>query len=595
MKRIHVLLMILLTGFTAYGQYGHRLYYADSVSNDWLNDGLITRNNLTGGEPVYVAAGRTLPAQAGSLERSRFVRARLGGTVQNNRKYFVFRNGIEISSRLNSITEGSSYLMLSGSTSGSASLPLAGGSDILMMKASAAGVPTHLFKIDLGGGADEAFCTRRSNKSASSFYTCGISSLQGQGRAFLMKHNNTLSSISWVRSFTLPCLNGAQGNAEAVAVLDDSLSNTVVVVGNVKSTAGCQRAFIAKFSSTGTLRWLRFVTASNAGDMEFTSIRGTGVSDQYLLTGQVTLPNLNKRVLLLRVDASGNNPVTVFAKALYSTGPTPNYIITNQYGYDVVTRIKSGAKEYYVCGANQYSNTLTDGLIFKTDSTGTPLAERLYSGFGREQFNAIDVYPAAGAAGAGFAAFGRFDRIVSPGAPTRSQAWLAKGYFNLVTGCNELADNPQSMNLSIQYTTQGITTANTFTKDTLTSQNTTVLNTKLCWATTVAGGSNARLGAEQEEEQASAEVEPGSALSVRVFPNPAGEEQTTLRLSVAQDEEVLIRMVDAMGRVAEEFTAILTAGVSEIQLDTEGLARGVYLIQVHTSGGQVESTRLIRQ
>ena len=595
MKKFTLLLMMVCSSLAMYGQYGHRLYYADSVSNEWFNDGLITNLVLTNGEPVMVGAGRTQGSTSGSIERSRFVRARLSGTQQNNRKYFIFKNGAEAASRVNSICEGNSYFLMSGAVISTTAAPITGGADIMLMKASSAGVPSNLVRLDLGGGYDEALCSRRSNKSATNFYTCGYSTIQGVNRAFVMKHNNTMSTISWVRTFSLPCQNGATGSAEATSVIDDSSSNTVIVVGNVKSpTPGvlCQQAFIAKFSSSGALQWLRFITSPDGSDFEFQSIRETGVAQQYVITGSVNLPGFNKRVLLYTVNTAGAAPVTIFAKGLYSTGPTPNYIINSQTGYDVVTRVEPTKKEYFICGANQYSNNLTDAIIFKTDNNGNPLALRFYFGVGKEQYNAIDYVNTIGTPGNGIASFGRFDKIVAPGSAPKSQSLLSKGYFNLDTGCSEIADNPIAVNLGIQYVSGTISTINTYTKDTLTSQNSTVLQTTVCWKTNVSGGSNARVigdGGEGIDE-----AETVSEFGFSIYPNPIATGNATVAVMTEKDDEAEIRIVDMMGRLASAFTLPLQAGRNEAQFSVDELPSGMYLVQLTTMDGLSKTVRLVK-
>lgn len=583
--------MIFFSSIALHAQYGNRYYYADSVSNETFNDGLITNFVLTNGEPVYAGTGKTISAPPSNFERARFVRARLNGTVQNNRKYFIFKSGIELAARMNAISEGNSYFMLAGTTTGANSAPVPGGADILLMRASASGVPSNVFKIDLNAGYDEALCTRRSAKSASNFYTCGYSRLNNVNRAFLMKHNNTVSTVSWVRTFNLNCLNGQNGNAEATAVIDDSASNTVVIVGNVRPVTGgatCQRAFIAKFNASGTLIWLNFVSDANAADIDFQSIRETGVAQQYVITGSIGLPGLNRRVLLYVVNTSGAVPVTVLSRGLFSTGPSPNYPVANQYGYDVVTRIEPSKKEYFICGANEYTTGQTDGILFKTDVNGLPLAHKLYSGVGKEQYNAIDYVSRPGATGNGIAAFGNYVKILSPGAPTKSLSWLTKTYFNLVSGCSELSDNPQSLTLSFQYTAQSITTVKTFTKDSLTSQNSTVLNNQLCWATTVAGGSNTRVAGSGEDG------ETGSAMSLSIFPNPAGGEQATVVMHSKTEGNVSVRLYDATGKQMDEFTQYVFAGRNEVEIDIADLVTGIFLLQITDKNGVNETVRLMK-
>ncbi|MBK7888872.1 MAG: T9SS type A sorting domain-containing protein [Bacteroidetes bacterium] len=397
--------------------------------------------------------------------------------------------------------------------------------------------------------------------------------------------------MKWVRTFNLKCLNGQNGNAEATAVIDDSASNTVVIVGNVKPVTGgatCQRAFIAKFNASGTPIWVHFVSSANATDLDFQSIKETGVAQQYVITGSLGLPGLNRRVLLYVVNTSGAAPVTVLARGLFSTGPTPNYPVANQYGYDVVTRNEPTKKEYFICGANQYTTGQTDGIIFRTDINGTPLGQKIYNGVGKEQFNAIDFVSNAGAAGNGIAAFGNNVRILGPGIPTRSLAWLMKTYFNLVSGCNEVSDNPQSLTLSLQYTSQAITTVKTFTKDSLTSQNSTVLDNKICWATTIASGSNTRVEGSAETDEA------GSSVDLSFYPNPVAADQATLVVNSMVEGNVSIKLFDATGKLSDEFTYYVTEGKNEIQMDVADLISGIFLLQVSDGKGETKTIRLMK-
>lgn len=63
----------------------------------------------------------------------------------------------------------------------------------MVMKTSASGIPSSLWKVDLNNGFDEALCTRRSKYKASNYFTCGYSSTPNVSSAFLMKH--TMSTM----------------------------------------------------------------------------------------------------------------------------------------------------------------------------------------------------------------------------------------------------------------------------------------------------------------------------------------------------------------------------------------------------------------
>lgn len=597
MKKFTLICMAVFSSFGLNAQYGHRGYSADSTTTDWFNDGLITNFNLTNNTPVHVGVGRNALITAGAIERSRFVRSTLTGTQQNNRKYFIFKNGAEVGSRLNAVTEGNTYLMTTGTVLNANGVQLSGGADALIMKTSAAGVPSSIFKVDLGGGFDEILCTRRSNKTSSNFYSVGYSSLQGTAQAFLLKHTGS-GAISWVKRFNLPCQDGTTGFAEITSVVDDSASNMVTVVGNVRTGpngATCKRAFIAKFTGGGVLQWLRFITSPNGTDIDLQSIRETATSQQYVITGSIALTNLNRRVLLMVVNTSGASPSTVWSKGLYTNGPTPNYAITNQLAFDVITRIEPTKVEYFVAGYNLYTTNLTDGIIFKVDANGTPLLNRIYTGFGKEQFNAIDYVSRPGAAGNGIAAFGKVDRLIGIGTP-KGQSWLVKSYFNLVSGCNEIGDNPLSQNLTMQYTSQSVSLVSTFTKDSLTSQNSNGFQTTICWATTVSGGNNARFGNESIADETTFEASQINAekIGITLYPNPNSSSLLKTEIYSASSQEVTMSVIDLNGKLYESTLISLQEGAQTLDVGIEDLPPGIYLIQLRTADGEIISKKLIR-
>jgi hypothetical protein len=597
MKKITLICMTVFSSLALNAQYGHRGYSADSTTTDWFNDGLITNFNLSNNVPVHVGVGRNALISANAIERARFVRSSLSGTQLNNRKYFIFKNGAEVGSRLNALAEGNSYIMASGTVVNANGVQLAGGADALIMKTTAAGVPSSIFKVDLGGGFDEILSTKRSNRSSTTFYSAGYSSLQGTAQAFLMKHTGG-GVINWVKRFSLPCQDGTTGFAEITSLVDDSTSNMITVVGNVRtgpSGSACKRAFIAKINGSGVLQWLRFITSNNGTDIDLQSIRETGTAQQFVITGSIALPNLNRRVLLMVVNTAGAAPVTVWAKGLYTNGPTPNYVISNQQAFDVITRIEPTKTEYFVAGMNLYTTNLTDGIIFKTDANGTPLLNRIYTGFGKEQFNAIDYVSRPGAAGNGIAAFGKVDRLIGVGTP-KGQSWLVKSYFNLVSGCNEVADNPLSVNLTMQYTTQSVSFVSTFTKDSLTTQNSNGFQTTICWATTISGGNNARFGDELTNDETMMETAeiPAEKIGLSLFPNPNSSSQLSTEIYSATQQEIALSIIDLNGKLHESTMMNVQEGKQLLNIEIEDLPPGIYLIQLRTSDGEVTSKKLIR-
>jgi hypothetical protein len=69
-----------------------------------------------------------------------------------------------------------------------------------------------------------------------------------------------------------------------------------------------------------------------------------------------------------------------------------------------------------------------------------------------------------------------------------------------------------------------------------------------------------------------------------VFPNPA-DEQATVSLSLPQEAVILLRVVDAMGRVQQQVQVLGEAGLLQIPLNTSGLPDGLYQLWLSVEGG----------
>ncbi len=591
MKKFTLSLLLFAACHTLQAQYGHRTYFVDSLTNEWFNDGLITNTILAQSKPIYVACGKARSIAAGSFDRSRFTRVRFDGPVQHNRMYYVFKNGAELPSRLNSLCESDNAFVMSGAVTGvAASVP--GTSDIMVMKTSATGIPNSLWKVDLGGSSDEALCTRRSGFKTNYYYTCGFSATPNVSSAFVMKHNSTLSTVSWVRKFNLPCASSTIGNAEATSVIDDPVTGSVIVVGNIRlnvAPVACQSAFIAKFSSGGALQWVRIVGTGNTNSLNFQSVRATDFSGEYIITGSIVLPGTGERVLLMRVNTNGAAPAFVFGRALLSPGPTPNFPVASQIGYDVVMRGSGTLAEYYISGVTNYTFGTSDGFLLKANAAGVPLALQLYYHDGNEALYAIDQTTQTGTPGDGIAAFGRMDKTFLAGIAPASRSWLVKSYFNLVTGCHEIADNPTSITLNVSSTAFTPTIATTFTKDSLQYQYGNALTRSICWATTVAGGSNLRSGTDGNE------ISDASLFTLAVFPNPVSSAQASVQISTTFAETAYLQVMDVMGRVVDDYSLALEEGTNEMLLETADLNEGIYLLQVTTPSGITKSIRFLKK
>lgn len=89
--------------------------------------------------------------------------------------------------------------------------------------------------------------------------------------------------------------------------------------------------------------------------------------------------------------------------------------------------------------------------------------------------------------------------------------------------------------------------------------------------------------------------EPGASGRVEVGevrPNPVHDAPARLRIAVPAGQSVTVRLFDVVGRqVADAFHGPLPTGVHEVELPTQGLAAGTYLVRVE-SDSQVAVRRL---
>jgi hypothetical protein len=404
-----------------------------------------------------------------------------------------------------------------------------------------------------------------------------------------MKHNVTGSTVNWVRYFSLPCLNGTVANARANYLVEDPASGNICVVGTIQQNAipgSCRNSFLAKFNSAGVLLWLHVYSFTAGTGVDFNSIKPTGMANDYMITGTIASPApVTNRVLLMRVSTGGGAPVTVFSNVLFSTGPTPNYPVQDQYGFDVITRTSTPNLEYYVAGMTVYTGGATDGHVFKTNGVGAPTKVMLYGSVYSDHLSAIDWIDIPGSTIRGIADFGKFKYLSTPGILPIDRSWLVKSYFNLVSGCNEIVDSPQHFSINLVHTLFQPNILTAFTKDTLDAQYVNCLTKILCWANNVAGGSNVKIPSA---------VSQITGEKFNLYPNPAFGNELTIDIRSDIAETVNVKLFDALGNVAGEFEAILGEGINTVKVDLSEAAKGWYVVQVTSSDG-IYRSKLIRE
>ena len=72
---------------------------------------------------------------------------------------------------------------------------------------------------------------------------------------------------------------------------------------------------------------------------------------------------------------------------------------------------------------------------------------------------------------------------------------------------------------------------------------------------------------------------------LNVYPNPATD-RLTVEFSLPQAERVTVQLLDLTGKVLRQSTEEGIDGVNQVRLDLDGVAKGLYLLEVNTPNGK---------
>lgn len=611
--RILLVYSLLLQTFLGNAQQGRKIFYRSDSYKDKLFDGLISDAVVSSSKPVYVAVGTSVydsNATGWIRERARFIRTDAQGTTQANLLYTVTNASnqeqradlLSIAERVNTNTMTSTIdpaFVLTGSVGVySSSSP---GINMLLLPVNQNGNPLGSPKgIDFGGN-EMVYCTRQSKKSPDFFYTCG--KLLGFGndlttKGFIIRHNGTASTISWVKVFSIPIPYTNQ--TEVVSVVEESSTGNIIVVGNalrVNPTfnetclpENTSFPFIAKFNSSGTLIWCKVYDHLFRG-FYFSEIRPTNLAQEFIITGDYssTCGNTSRSPALLRVNTSASTgPTFVFKTAMNKAIRT----LSTDYKFnstDVVTYQDSlGAISYYISGAlgtTASGVTNYDGYIIKADALGQFVSMRRYKeGSANERLVAIDNYRISGFGGSGPAAFG-FAEINAGNVTSapNSKGWLVKSNLNLSTSCNDITDSLTSGVLEFIE----VLISPVFSNATATSTNLVVAGTQQnfrdqCWSSSIT--IRQRPGNDASPDK----------IDLTVIPNPALGNKVSVFINTDREGDASLRVTNALYREVINKTIHVESGQNHQELDLSGMASGIYMIHLTTSDGIRKTARFVK-
>jgi len=168
----------------------------------------------------------------------------------------------------------------------------AGGQDFIIAKYNSSG--TLQFQRTLGGGNNDIGYGIAID-SSDNFYVVGHTNDAGGDRDFLLAKYNSSGTIQWQRA-----LEGAnRDDARDIAI--DSADN-IYFIGHTESAGTGRNFFLAKYNSSGTLQWQRILGGANTD-------QGLGVaidsSDDIYILGEAESVTATEVMVIAKYNSSG--------------------------------------------------------------------------------------------------------------------------------------------------------------------------------------------------------------------------------------------------------------------------------------------------
>ena len=309
-----------------------------------------------------------------------------------------------------------------------------------------------------------------------------------------------------------------------------------------------------------------------ASNEEFYSISiansTAGGSDGFVLGG-FTDANGSADFWVMKTDQT---LTTLWANA-YDYNGSPN---AANYCNDVIERLNTaGNYEYYAAG---YVFTGVFGsydmLLIKTDDlgNGVALGEATYGDARTDYGIAIDQYNGTGADGISF--FGFREGAAPPIINGNYDMYLVKAYFNGETPCNQKIHDVLTSPGPKIYTNSAATHVDKLQAYTNFNWTTAKAYDKtVCYATTIAGGSNARVAPAQNSDK-----------QATVLPNPMQAGASSIEISVESPVATTaqVAIYDMLGRQYYNGTVQLQKGANALPIDisSANMAAGTYTVRI---------------
>ncbi len=368
---------------------------------------------------------------------------------------------------------------------------------------------------------------------------------------------NTSSSRDWAKGI-VESPYSPSGNQE------------VVVVGQTYANGGSSDAFFLRLdANSGAALASPLIYGTTSTFEVFDCIKisnNTASGGPGFVIGGTTDANgsgTNRDFWLLQTDDQG----TPYWSYTYDyNGGSGNW----DYSTDVIERLnQSSVYEYYLGGlTNTGAIGGTDLVVQKIDDVGNSVAEFTYGSAADDIGTSLDYFDGTG--NDGLSVFGTFNG----GGVGSMDAYQVQAYFNGLSGCNESFGSSSAVNAPGIITKYNFRPQFSISNVTMSATMSTASDANLCFATSIAGGSNARM----------TPAEPKRDKEAIVSPNPMnqGSPVAMVELETETPATVEIAVYDMLGKQYVSGSHTLVKGINQLPVDlsTANMAAGMYTVKI---------------
>jgi hypothetical protein len=604
MKNLFTIILLFAVNLVQaqYFQQRFNLNYANlRYRNERCNSGIITRDNLAGGNPAsYYFAGigtsynnTALSAPDNVADRMRFQQLNNVGTaVITNLGYQFFdaAGTSSFNSYGNSIAEIKSANYNGGyvtvgevkndTITGSKSI--AGGSDVLFTQLNAGGAVVNAVRYDVKGGLDRAWCIRKSvvtSNGQPTWIICGQSTQGSSNTVCFVARILVNGAIVWFNTYSFDPSGGAFNTSINIAkqLCEDPQGNIYVVgtLQDVPLAATGIDALAFKLTPAGGVVWVNSYNA--ASDDEYQAVRFT--TDGNIVVGGFTnfgaVAPVTDHMLIAKLSSATG--AIMFQNVLVARIGSSAY---TSKCYDIIQVAQT--QQYFLSGPAIIKNNIFQ-MMYATNPAGLGVNWYRYNRMNYNIGFGLDNSTAGAWTGVAY-----FSSMRNPDSIRISDSHIMKTNYLGQTCTFCVANAPNQIAVNLQLTKQSYLVQQGVVVKSLAWQMFGYSNKLICNDSVIHCNG---LALQDDQETADATVE--KTGTAQISPNPVSS-LLHLQFRNIDAGNYNIVIVNRQGATVLEKRNVYCDNNSAVNLNVSGLFAGFYLIRI-SNGTKIMELKILKE